>query len=470
MTTNIICEICGKPLKNSLGLPGHLHAIHNISVKKYYDTFRKTENEGKCVVCNGDTKFILYDTGYARVCSYQCSYKDPRRINKLKKIGVSKREERNEKRRKTCLAKYGVESTLQLPEVREKCIETIKSPNVIHKREQTNLKRYGAKNPMQNKEVQNKVKKTCLDKYGAECVLASKYGMEKLKETNLIKYGYQNPLYDDRARKEMHQRIIEKYGGLGAASSIIRNKMETTNLERYGVVNNFQLPYFNSVECWKKRRKTMIENGTHSSYESYFESMLKTRGFIKDKTYMTQYKDEKYPFYCDFYLPESDTYIEINGYWTHGGHWFNPINEKDKETLSKLIEKALEGHHQYERAIECWTKTDVLKRRIAQTNNLNYIVLWSKEDIDRWFNADMPLRKDWSMPIKKSNTYKIVFENNAYMIVDDKYTIEIKDNSKSYIMLVNSINHLCAYTHGLKIHHIEVYDNKDNKALETIYI
>lgn len=52
-----------------------------------------------------------------------------------------------------------------------------------------------------------------------------------------------------------------------------------------------------------------------------------------------QYSSEKYPFACDFYDPDSDTYFEFNGSWLHGGHWFDETNEEDIKELERLKSK-----------------------------------------------------------------------------------------------------------------------------------
>ena len=51
--------------------------------------------------------------------------------------------------------------------------------------------------------------------------------------------------------------------------------------------------------------------------------------------------------------------------------------------LQQWEEKA-KTSQQYKRAIEFWTKRDIQKRDIAIKNNLNYIVLWNKTDIDNF--------------------------------------------------------------------------------------
>jgi len=45
-----------------------------------------------------------------------------------------------------------------------------------------------------------------------------------------------------------------------------------------------------------------------------------------DKTIRRQYKDSRYPYYCDFYIVEDDLFIELNLHWTHGGMPFDETN------------------------------------------------------------------------------------------------------------------------------------------------
>ena len=47
------------------------------------------------------------------------------------------------------------------------------------------------------------------------------------------------------------------------------------------------------------------------------------------------YKDERYPFNCDFYIGDLDIFIELNLHWTHGKE---PFDVKNKENL-KIVEQ-----------------------------------------------------------------------------------------------------------------------------------
>ena len=87
------------------------------------------------------------------------------------------------------------------------------------------------------------------------------------------------------------------------------------------------------------------------------------------------YKEERYPFYCDFYIKSKDLFIELNRHWTHGGHFFDESNEEDLKKLAEWQEKAKTSEYM-EYAIINWTIRDPLKRSIAIKNKLNYEVIW----------------------------------------------------------------------------------------------
>lgn len=94
-----------------------------------------------------------------------------------------------------------------------------------------------------------------------------------------------------------------------------------------------------------------------------------------NKTIYKQYKCEKYPFYCDFYIVEDDLFIEVNAHWTHGGKPYDPNDSECKEKLAIWAEKAKTSQF-YQNAIETWTIRDVKKLKWAKEHNLNYKVIY----------------------------------------------------------------------------------------------
>ena len=113
-------------------------------------------------------------------------------------------------------------------------------------------------------------------------------------------------------------------------------------IQKYGVDNAAK-----SSEIRHKSIKTSTKNGKRSSLELYLEQV-----FIKNNiSFISEYSNDLYPYHCDFYLPDIDYFIEIQGYWSHGGHPYDPNNLIDNETLSKWIKKSRMGHKQYTGAI-----------------------------------------------------------------------------------------------------------------------
>ena len=101
--------------------------------------------------------------------------------------------------------------------------------------------------------------------------------------------------------------------------------------------------------------------------QNLYEQLLEEN---KHKTIYRQYKDERYPFYCDFYIVEDDLFIELNAHWTHGGMPFDENDPKCIEQLNSWKEKAKTSQF-YAQAIETWTVRDVAKRKYAEENKLN---------------------------------------------------------------------------------------------------
>lgn len=103
-----------------------------------------------------------------------------------------------------------------------------------------------------------------------------------------------------------------------------------------------------------------------------------------------QYKTREYPFYCDFYLPEIDTYIEYQGYPFHGklsNIILGPYDETNKD--HKLFLESLqkdECNDWNRRFIKIWTIKDPKKRKIAKENNLNWLEFFTIDEFIEWFD------------------------------------------------------------------------------------
>lgn len=162
-------------------------------------------------------------------------------------------------------------------------------------------------------------------------------------------------------------------------------RQRKTNKQRYGVDNPMKKKEFVET-CWEMHRK----NGTCSSSKMEDQMYKELVEVFGKKAVKRNYnKDERYPFYCDFYIVSHDIFIELNGTWFHGRHPFDANNAEDMEQLKLWEAKAKENHPAYKDAIRIWTKVDPLKQRTAEEHDLNYLVFWDNDlaDFHAWLQA-----------------------------------------------------------------------------------
>ena len=307
--------------------------------EKLYWYYHGITNYPTCPECGGRTTFMDFTKGYCGYCSTKCMRNSEEVKEKTKKTNLErygfeqafKNKELQEKQKHTFIERYGVEYALQ----NSKCREKFK---------QTCLKRYGVENAFQNKELQGKQKQTCIDRYNVTNISQLNEIKKKKKQTCLKHYGTEVPMQLDE----------------------IKNKIKQTCLEKYG-----ETSFTKTAEYRQKAYETKKKN--HSFNSSKIEHDFKQ--WLEDHNidYRYQYKSEEYPFNCDFYLPEKDLYLEIQGFHTHGKHPFNPDDPKDQEILEQLKRK------NYFNAIETWTIRDPLKRFWAKEHSLNWVEVFSTD-------------------------------------------------------------------------------------------
>lgn len=179
-----------------------------------------------------------------------------------------------------------------------------------------------------------------------------------------------------------YNSCLEKYGFKRASmSEDIKNKIFETNIEKYG--NKCTL---NNEAVREKAERTFRKN--KSSSKSYEE--MKILDILKTKfsDVKTQYKEYRYPFKCDYYIPNLDLFIEYQGSWVHGPNKYNchckfdPQNEYHLEVVEKML---LENSKYYDKVVNTWTQRDVLKRNTAKQNNLNYLEFFNMNEFNKWF-------------------------------------------------------------------------------------
>lgn len=340
--------------------------------KRYHDSFSLKETlirmkyhidvHPKCPVCGNFTKFYGFkNLMFTNHCSNKCTQLDSETKIKFKQ---------------TCLEKYGVDAPMKSSKIKEKS-------------KQVCLEKYGVENISQFFETKEKYKQTCLEKYGVDNPFKlektkinshSKEAKEKQRKTCLEKYGVENSFQSEEVRQKYKENYKRKYGVENPfQNEIIKEKIKQTCLEKYGVDRAIKNPLISN-----KVINTRIKNNTWTT--SKLEEKLYL--YIKEKfpSVIRQYKDkERYPYFCDFYIPELDLFLELNGTWTHGNHPYDMNSKEDNSILNIWKEKSKE-HPMYLAAIKTWVVSDVNKRNKAKENHLNFKEVWNLDEGKEFIN------------------------------------------------------------------------------------
>ena len=187
----------------------------------------------KCKVCGKPVRFDVVKRRFADWCSISCSASDPDTVKKANDAKANNKSSTKEKMRKTCIEKYGVDSYFKSDEFKNKAKKTF-------------IEKYGVDSASKLKAVIDKVKATKLERYGSSTYNNAAKG----KVTKEAKYG--NPNYNNRDKfkstiksfdnekklsilKKREATNIKKFGSAFATqSNEVKRKTKATCLEKYG--------------------------------------------------------------------------------------------------------------------------------------------------------------------------------------------------------------------------------------------
>jgi len=161
-----------------------------------------------------------------------------------------------------------------------------------------------------------KVKKTCLERYGCEHVSQNKEVQEKIKQTCLERFGVENASQSQQIRNK-----ISNSNKISANNQETREKTRQTCLEKYGVTNVSQNPTIakkaalhqcNSLSLthWKTGENIVC----HGSYEIKVVQHFNDNHIDFDWQIPFDMPNGR-KYFIDCYLPEQDLYVEIKGYF-----------------------------------------------------------------------------------------------------------------------------------------------------------
>ena len=266
-------------------------------------------------------KYLTENVSSVELCRLLgTTYAVVNKINRHYHISKSS-DQRYELIRQNTISKYGVTSTLQLDEVKEKSRETC-------------LKKYGVENPMKTEEIQAKVKKTVQEKYHVENYAQTEEYRKKTVRTNLKKYGAQSHM-----QKEMtHLKVWNEKDKMQDFLSSLSAKPSASELKRFFNLADRTVIY-EKIHKWQLEDKVSL-NPPRSYYEDEIVSLLKDLGIkniIRNDREVLDGKE------IDVYVPDSKIGIEFNGDYWHSDIFYGDHGGRSTAAQKKSLNAEKKG-------------------------------------------------------------------------------------------------------------------------------
>lgn len=242
-------------------------------------------------------------------------------------VHVQSSDEIKKKRTRTMLQRYGVENYSSHPECRQK----VKS---------TNLKNWGVENVSQHREVKSKVRDTVLRRYGVENYAKTSEFAIKFRHRIQERYGVDHPMHLDSVKQKVQQTSMERYGvpNPSQCEQIARNiNTASFSQELKHVINSDESDQIllkkwhehgwhwfkvnGASDTWVYHRLGRLGvkfQGNTNKCEQVMGGLLDQMGInYVEKCRSVIKNTQGNACELDFYLPEHDLAIEINGLYWH---------------------------------------------------------------------------------------------------------------------------------------------------------
>lgn len=236
-----------------------------------------------------------------------------RKIKKPGNLRAIKQRERN-------MERYGVASTLQLKEVQDKisktCLEKYGNSSVASVggiKQQENLKT----NPISDEEKQrivSKRKQTTMAHFGVEVPAQSEEIQNKIKQTNIEKYGCENPMQNDDVKQRLKETMLDRYG----VENFTQSVQYSANNEKYAKIDLDVFVYQYCVENMSVKQLCEL----YDLSEAAIYSFMARNGITKDKKLTYVHRDktnlERYGFVSAASSPEIRSKIKQTNLQKYG--------------------------------------------------------------------------------------------------------------------------------------------------------
>lgn len=167
--------------------------------------------------------------------------------------------------------------------------------------------------PEQARKRKEKIRQTCLDKYGVEHYFASKGVREKIKSVFLERYGVENPSQIESVKNKKEQTCLENYGVLNPSQSPkVQSKKTKTAKKKSVVAKNGKIFLLEGYENWAVQ--TLLED--HAEEDILVHKEIHREIGKIEYTFGTK----KSVYHPDIYIKSKNKIIEVKSvYWYNRG-------------------------------------------------------------------------------------------------------------------------------------------------------
>lgn len=167
----------------------------------------------------------------------------------------------------------------------------------------------------------------CLEIYGVDNIIKLPKTHDKIKSSCLKKYGNKN-------YRNIQKRKSTKFEKYGDENFNNKHKYKDTCLERFGVANASQ----NSLIFSKQQKSrfeihqyvgsTLFYQGTYE--KDFLDKYYKKCNITKIDSISYKYNDKNKQYFSDFYLPDNNLIVEIKSEYTYNRYEAQNLAKRDE--------------------------------------------------------------------------------------------------------------------------------------------
>ena len=183
-------------------------------------------------------------------------------------------------------------------------------------------------NPSYKMNQQNKRRETCIIKYGVDCSSKAKEVKEKAKRTNQLKYGVDNYTQSNDFKQKVMSTNIKKYGvKWRVMTEEFKLQYKKTMLRKYGVECCMHCPQiFAKIKSKYFYEDRWFSSAPELAFYIFLKDSGKTFEYQPEVTIKYIFNNEQHQYWPDFLVDGQMIELKGNQFLKEDGTWQNPYD------------------------------------------------------------------------------------------------------------------------------------------------